>query len=363
MRSERNPFVSVVLPVYNEAAALDALHQKIVSALSRETGGYEIVFVNDGSTDGSSLFLDRLADRHPQVVVVHLSRNFGHQAALQAGLATAQGDAIVVMDSDLQDDPAEIPRFLEQWRAGADVIYAVRQERKEGPVKRLLFYSFYRVLGALASTRIPQDAGNFCLLDGAAARRIVAMPESDRYFPGLRSWTGFRQVGLPVERGARYDAKPRVSLYGLFQLAKTALFSFSRAPLSMFYGIAGLSLAVCLASGCFTLFHKLVTGLAVPGWTSITIMTSLFGALNALGIAVLGEYVVRIYDQVRNRPQYVVARMRNGGMTPVVEEEILDEVRALSAEASTARTPTRDSACVAQRNARRQMVSRRESEF
>jgi dolichol-phosphate mannosyltransferase len=255
--------------------------------------------------------LDQIALERPEVRVVHLSRNFGHQAALQAGLSTARGDAVVIMDSDLQDDPAAIPDFLEKWEDGFEVVYAVRFGRKENPVKRGLFYSFYRVLQTLSYTKIPTDAGNFGLIDRRVANHILHLPELSRFYPGLRSWVGFRQCGVPVERKSRYDSQPRVSLRGLIRLARTAIFSFSTAPLALFYGVALLSCAVCLALTGFTLYHRLVTGLAVPGWSSGLITASFFGALNALGIAVLGEYVTRIFDQVRARPQFIIDRTIN----------------------------------------------------
>ena len=300
--------LSVVLPVFNEVNALDALYEQIVHALAEYSDGLEIVFVNDGSTDGSAEKLDQLAHVSTVVKVVHLSRNFGHQAAVQAGLAQAGGEAIILMDSDLQDDPAALPRFVEHWRSGYDVVYAVRTDRKEQAWKRLLFTSYYRLLNAVSNVELPLDAGNFGLIDRCVLNCINDLPERDRYFPGLRSWVGFRQIGLPVARNARYDDTPRVSLMGLFRLAKTALFSFSNVPLSMFYVIGGLSLFVCGMLGCFALYHKLITGLAIPGWTSTTMVVSLFGAINSLGIAVLGEYATRIYDQVRARPNYLVAR-------------------------------------------------------
>jgi len=300
--------LSVVLPVYNEVNALDTLHDQIVHALADYSDGLEIIFVNDGSTDGSADKLDELTGRSTAVRVVHLSRNFGHQAAVQAGLNQATGVAIILMDSDLQDDPAALPRFVENWRAGYDVVYAVRTDRKEQAWKRGLFTAYYRLLNAVANVKLPLDAGNFGLMDRRVLECLNALPERDRYFPGLRSWVGFRQIGLPVERNARYDGTPRVSLMGLFRLAKTALFSFSNVPLSMFYVIGGMSLLVCGLLGCFALYHKLITGLAIPGWTSTTMVVSLFGAINSLGIAVLGEYATRIYDQVRARPNYLVAR-------------------------------------------------------
>lgn len=305
---ESGSLISVVLPVFNEAAVLDALVAQLEHVLSDCGCRYEIVFVNDGSIDGSGERLDELAAANPFVRVLHFSRNFGHQSALHAGLSHARGQAIVVMDSDLQDDPAAIRTFLDRWQEGYDVVYAVRQDRKEHAVKRGLFLAFYRVLNAISQTPMPMDAGNFGLVDRRVAEEITAVIDRDRYYPGLRSWVGFRQVGVPVPRGRRYDDSPRVSLRGLFRLAKTAIFSFSSMPLSIFYVIAGLSLVACLGVAGFALYHKLFTGLAIPGWASTTIIGSFFGALNALGIGILGEYAIRIYDQVRARPHYIIAR-------------------------------------------------------
>lgn len=303
--------ISAVLPVFNECAVLERLHALLTTSLEALGSRYEIVFVNDGSSDGSGLLLDEIAARDPHVRVLHFSRNFGHQAAVQAGLLHAAGDAVIVMDSDLQDDPASLPVFVEQWRAGYDVVFAVRTKRKENLVKRVAFYGFYRCLNAISQIPIPNDAGNFSLVDRSVALRIAHLLDRDRYFPGLRCWVGFRQTGVPVERLARHDRYPRVSLRQLWRLAKTALFSFSGFPAALFYGLACLSLALGLGLTGFTLYHKLFTGLAIPGWASMTITTSFFGALNALGIGLLGEYVMRIYDQVRARPLFIVARKSN----------------------------------------------------
>jgi polyisoprenyl-phosphate glycosyltransferase len=307
------PLVSVVLPLYDEAAVLHTLTRRVEAALQGTGCRYEIVFVNDGSGDESASILDRLARENPHVRVVHFSRNFGHQAAVQAGLTFAEGDAVVVMDSDLQDDPAAIRDFIARWREGYDVVYAVRHSRKENAVKRSLFYGFYRLLNAISETPIPNDAGNFGLVDRKVAEHIVRMADRDRFYPGLRRWVGFRQIGVPVERHARHDDRPRVSLRQLWRLAKSAIFSFSSFPLTAFYAIAALSMLACGAVCAFTLYHKLFTGLAVPGWTSMTMAASFFGAINALGIGILGEYVIRIYDQVRARPLFVVERQVNFG--------------------------------------------------
>jgi dolichol-phosphate mannosyltransferase len=303
--------VSVVLPVYNEVRVLKTLLGQIRLALAACATRFEIIFVDDGSTDGSSRVLDFLASRHPEVRVVHFSRNFGHQAAVHAGLEHATGHAVVVMDSDLQDDPAAIRRMLDAWRLGADVVYAVRAKRKEAVWKRLLFATFHRLLAKVSNTPIPADAGNFSLIDARAVRQIVALAERDRYLPGLRSWVGFRQQGIVVERNARYDANPRVSLSGLWRLAKTAIFSFSSLPLTAFYFLGCAAFAVFLGLGGYSLYCRLFTDQAIPGWTSHILSASFFGAMNALGISMLGEYVIRIYDQVRGRPLYLIDRTVN----------------------------------------------------
>lgn len=303
--------VSVVLPVFNEERVLDQLESCVTQAVRRCGCRPELVFVNDGSRDSSPVLLDALARRHGHVRVVHLSRNFGHQAAVQAGLRHAGGDVVVVMDSDMQDDPNGIARFLEKWQEGYDVVYAIRYGRKENAAKVFLFHAFYRVLNRVSQIPMPPDAGNFGLIDRRVAEEIAGLLDRDRYFAGLRSWVGFRQTGVPVERGPRYDGTPRVSMKGLWRLAKSAIFSFSAVPLSVFYALGILAMAVFLGLGGFCLYHKIFTGEAIPGWTSLMMTASFTGALNAMGIAILGEYVMRIYDQVRARPLYVVARRVN----------------------------------------------------
>jgi dolichol-phosphate mannosyltransferase len=310
-KSRDATLVSVVLPVFNEADVLDALTQSVKQALTGSGLCYEIVFVNDGSRDDSPRVLDELAAADPHVRVVHFSRNFGHQAAVQAGLAHARGDAVVLMDSDMQDSPAAIGQFVEKWREGFDVVYAIRTDRKEGRLKRCCFAAFHRLLASISTTPIPVDAGNFGLLDRRVVDELVRLGDRDRYLPGLRSWVGFRQTGIEVERLARYDDQPRVSFWGLWRLAKTAIFGFSTFPLTMFYLIGCVALGIFAAVSAFSLACRLFTDLAIPGWTSHVLIGCFFGALNALGISILGEYVVRIYDQVRGRPLYLVDRRVN----------------------------------------------------
>jgi len=322
-RKTKQSTISVVLPLLNEAAVLPRLLSELRHILTSVGCKWNIVLVDDGSTDGSGELLDAMAFGDKRLRVIHLSRNFGQQAAVQAGLIHAKGDAVILMDSDGQDDPAAIPEMIRRWAYGDDVVYAVRYGRKENIVKRVLFRSFYNVLHGIASIAIPPNAGNFGLIDRRVADILIQMDESDRYFPGLRSWVGFKQTALPVKRFARHDRCPRKSLRSTVGIAKNALVGFSRVPLQAFYGLAGLSAVVCTACIVFALFQKLIVGGAVPGWASITIITSFFGAMNALGIAVLSEYISRIYDQVRKRPEFVIAKSTN----------IIDELACKSAAA------------------------------
>lgn len=335
--------ISVVMPLLNEVAVIRQVVQQVTESLERKGCQWRVVLVNDGSTDGSDVVLDEMAAADQRVTVLHLSRNFGHQAAVHAGLSHSNGDAVILMDSDAQDDPTALSSMIDRWIEGYDVVYAVRFGRKENILKRAAFSAFHRLMEAMASVDVPRDAGNFGLMDARVVAEVVALGETDRYFPGLRSWVGFRQCALPVERLKRHDDTPRVSLKGLISLAKTAMFSFSRVPLLAFYGLAAFSAAFgCLCIG-WALWHKLVTGEAIPGWASITSVSAFFGAINALGIAILGEYVARIYDQVRNRPSYVVNETRN---VPSVasshsndeEQQLLDEIDLLRQELDQLRT-------------------------
>lgn len=308
---QRTPFplISLVLPVFNEAAILETLQDRIDAGLAKAGCRWEVIYVNDGSTDQSGEILSRLAQERPQIRCVHLSRNFGHQSAIHAGLAHAKGDATIIMDSDMQDDPARLTEFIEAWRNGADVVYAIREKRKEAWWKNLLFLGFYRLLNRISDIPIPSDAGAFGLVDQRVVQQILQLREVDRFYPGLRSWVGFRQQGIVVERCARHDDKPRVSLRQLFKLAQSAIFGFSRFPLFIFYAISFASLAVAGSCLTYALVSKWFTGLAIPGWASTTTLASFFGGLNALGIAVLGEYVIRIHQQVLGRPSYIVDRV------------------------------------------------------
>lgn len=303
--------ISVVAPVYNEAATIEQFVEEVRSYLVSLEGfaGHEILLIDDGSVDGSAEKLDDLVSRYPkEVKVVHLARNFGHTAAVAAGLDHASGDAVILMDSDLQDDPEIIPGMVEKWREGYRVVYAVRSSREEAIWKRFLFTAFYRLLRTVSDTPFPVDAGNFSLMDRRVVDILRSLPERNRYLPGLRAWTGFRQTGLPVARRPRHDRQTRVGFRGLWRLSMNAIFSFSYVPLFVFRLIGLFAIGLSGLVTLYALYYKLFTSLTIPAWTSEIVTISFFGGINSFGIGILGEYIARIYDELKGRPAYVVDR-------------------------------------------------------
>jgi polyisoprenyl-phosphate glycosyltransferase len=302
----QKPLLSIVLPVYNEETILPLLTAKIAKTLWSSDLDYELLFVNDGSTDGSGALLDELASTSRRIRVVHLSRNFGHQAAIHAGMAHARGDALVLMNTDLTDAPEAILKMAAAWRDGYDVVYGIEFGRKSHGLHRLGERALRRLMtgGSTPTGFIP--AGNFCLVDRRVAKSILELGEHDRSLDGLRNWVGFKQTTIQVERLPRYDDRPRTSFRGTVRRVKNTLFSYTSLPLKMFQLLAAASTLVFFAFGVFAIFCGLSSGL-----TSAMLAGSLFAALNSLGICVLGEYLIRVYDQVRNRPLYLIDRTVN----------------------------------------------------
>lgn len=302
------PRVSVVAPVHNECENLAAFVEEVIAALADYD--HELILVNDGSTDGSDTVLDALATEYPgTVTAIHLSRNFGMEAAIGAGLEATTGDAVIVLDADMQDDPAAFASFIEAWRDGADVVYAVRSSREESWLRRVLFWGFYRILGWIANVDLPLDASNFALMDRQVVDQLCALPERNRFLRGLRAWAGFRQVGVPVARRKRAHGATRLGLRGQWKLAMNAIFAFSYVPLFVFRLAGAASLLLSAGLILWALYYKVVVGLEIRAWASQLITTSFFGGINLLGIGVIGEYVARIHDEVKGRPNHIVQRI------------------------------------------------------
>ena len=302
------PMLSAILPVYNERDNLEALLTRLVPALEETAGGsFEILFVDDGSCDGSAEILDSFHSCDSRLKVIHLSRNFGHQAALQAGLDAAIGNAVILMDADLQDPPEMLDEFIEKWRQGYDVVYAVRKKRKEGFLKRTAYAIFYRTLKAISQIDMPLDAGDFCLLERRVVDTLISLPEHNRFLRGLRSWVGFKQVGIEYERDARHASTPKYTLRKLMHLALSGYVGFSAMPLHAAAWLGLLSASAGLALVLWVIMAKLL-GIPSPhGWASTLAAILFVGGVQFLILGVIGEYLSRVYDEVRQRPVYIVA--------------------------------------------------------
>jgi dolichol-phosphate mannosyltransferase len=298
--------ISVVAPVYNERGTLEELHRRLTATLA-ELGTYEIVLVDDGSTDGSWERLLELAARDRRTRLVRLSRNFGHQAALSAGLDAARGEAIVLMDADLQDPPEVIPQLVASWREGFDVVYAVRADREGEARLRLASISlFYRLLYRITPTAIPQNAGDFRLLSRRAADAIAAMPERARFLRGMTSWIGFRQTGVPYHREARYAGESKYPARKLVRLALDGITSFSTAPIKLVTAIGFALVVFCIGVLAWTAYVRFFTNNPPQGWTSVIAVVLLLGGVQLLSLGVIGQYVARIFDETKQRPLYLV---------------------------------------------------------
>ena len=308
--------VSLVIPVLNESDNVRLLWRRLADVVATiHDCSFEAVFVDDGSGDDTVEIIRGLAPTTNLAWrVVQLSRNFGHQAAITAGMAQATGDAVIFLDADLQDPPEMIPTFLEKFRAGNDVVYGIRQNRKEPLWLRTCFKAFYRLFNSIAERPIPLDAGDFGLMSRRVAKLISSMPERDRLIRGMRSWVGFRQTGVPYDRPGRYAGTTRYSLQRRIEGALDGLFGYSKVPIRI-----GLALGVisCLISFGFLFYFAVTTmiyrGTPEPGWTSLVVLVTMLGGVNLIATSIVGEYVVRIYFQGKDRPLYVVAETIRSG--------------------------------------------------
>ena len=299
--------LSVAIPIYNEVDVLPELLQRVGAVLNEIPGGpHEVVMVDDGSTDGSRQVLLRAAVADVRLVVVALSRNFGHQAALSAALDHVTGDAVVLMDGDLQDPPEAIPLLVRTHLDGYDVVYARRVRRKERWLLRVSYASFYRILAQLSNVELPVDAGDFGLMSRRVVEQLRLAPERHRYLRGLRAWAGYAQTGVSIERAARAGGDSKYSLRKLFALACDGFFSFSVAPLR---AAALLGFGAILLSTLFALYAvvaRLVLGHSPQGFTALIVVMTFLSGTNLLFLGLLGEYLGRVYEEVKRRPLYVV---------------------------------------------------------
>jgi len=305
-----NPIVSVVVPFLNEEENLPELYSRLKAVFSGRSETAEFLFVDDGSTDGSFQWLKKMSVEDPRVRTLQFSRNFGHQAAITAGLDHASGDAVVIMDADLQDPPEVLPDLLAKWSEGYEVIYAVRRKRAgEGFFKKLLAAGFYRIFRSMCSVKVPVDAGDFRLLDRNVVEALKAMRETHRYMRGMTSWIGFRQCAVQYDRAARHAGETKYPVWKSIKLAWDGITSFSAKPLQWMMN-AGLLVALVSVLFAFRIIWLKISGNGglVSGWSSLSVLILFLGGIQLVALGLLGQYISRIFDESKKRPLYVVRK-------------------------------------------------------
>ncbi len=299
--------ISIVIPVYNEELINDQLYSRTITALEKIKGSFEVICVNDGSSDKS---LEKMIEFHeidPRFKVLDLSRNFGHQSPNLAGLSEAKGDYIGIIDGDLQDPPEVLGAFLDKLKTESlDVVYAVRKKRKESMVKRLAYWTYYRLLNMVSAESIPLDSGDFCVMTKRVKDHIVQHPEQSLFIRGIRHWVGFRQAGMEYERDSRVAGETKYSLGKLMKLAYNGIFSFSDFPIKLMGRIGVVTTVFIVVYSIYLLSKRLFWGEVPQGYTTLILAIFFFGGVQLISIRILGEYITRIYDESRKRPLFIV---------------------------------------------------------
>jgi glycosyltransferase involved in cell wall biosynthesis len=305
--------VSVAIPVYNEEQVVPELLRRVGAVLDGVPGGpHEMVIVDDGSRDRTLPLLQAAAVADPRLVVVALSRNFGHQAAMTAALDHVTGDVVLLMDGDLQDAPETLPTLLEHYQQGYDVVYTQRVKRKEAWYLRLSYYLFYRLLLRMSDIALPVDAGDFGLMSRRVVTHLREAPERHRYLRGLRTWVGFKQIGVTVERAERFAGESKYSPMKLMRLASDGIFSFSTVPLRAATFVGLLAIAAATLFSLIAIYERVVMRRSPIGFTATIVVVTFLAGVNLCFLGVIGEYVGRIYEQVKARPMYVVGSVTRG---------------------------------------------------
>jgi glycosyltransferase involved in cell wall biosynthesis len=301
--------LSIVVPLYNEQENLAELLRRLTQVLEQIALPYEIVCVNDGSSDATLSTLLALQQTHPEVnlKIISLARNFGKEAAMSAGLDYASGDAVIPIDADLQDPPELIGELVEQWQQGYDVVYAVRRSRQgESWIKKATAKAFYRVIGQLSKVEIPANTGDFRLLDRRVVEVLKSMPERTRFMKGLFSWVGFRQTAVYFDREPRQAGQTSWNYWKLWNFALDGIASFSQLPLKVWTYVGFVTALVAFGFALLLIVRTLLLGIDVPGYASIMVAVLLLGGLQLMGMGVIGEYLGRVYEETKERPLYVI---------------------------------------------------------
>ena len=299
--------LSIVIPCYNEEEVIAETINRLLSVCDAGKGcNFELIFVDDGSRDRTRELLRTFAEKDSRIRIIGFARNFGHKIAVTAGIDAARGDAVVLIDADLQDPPEVIPDMISKWREGFDVVYGIRTERAgESRFKLATARTFYRVLNKLSDVPIPLDTGDFRLLSRAVADALRAMPERDRFLRGMVSWAGFRQTALPYKRSGRFAGKSKYPLRKMLHFAIDGILSFSTKPLQMSIGLGMIAATIALIGIIYAIALRLFTNIWVEGWTALMIAVLFLGGAQLLCVGILGEYIGRIYNEMKKRPMYV----------------------------------------------------------
>ncbi len=299
--------LSVVVPVYNEKEVLGTLFQRLRNVLEELALDYEVIFINDGSTDNSLEILEGFYSQDKRFKTVSFSRNFGHQIAVSAGLEATSSQAVVVIDADLQDPPELIPSLLAKWQQGYQVVYTIRKKRRENLFKKTAYKVYYQLLHRMANINIPLDSGDFALMDRRVVELINSLPERTRFLRGLRCWIGFKQIGVQYERDKRYAGKPKYTFSKLLTLALDGIISFSGAPLKLSIIVGFIISALSLIYAVYMVFSRIFGAISqVPGWTSTVVAITFLGGIQLIIMGLIGEYITRIFNEVKHRPLYIV---------------------------------------------------------
>ena len=320
--------LSIAVPVHNEEQVLPELLRRIGSVLDGiASGPHQILIVDDGSWDRTPELLDEAARQDPRLTVVSLSRKFGHQAALSAALDYVSGDAVVLMDGDLQDAPEAIPTFVAKFEQGYDVVYATRMRRKEGWALRFCFFLFYRLQAMLADINLPLDAGDFGLMSGRVVEQLRHMREHHRYLRGLRSWVGFRQIGIPVERAERHTGNSKHGLMRRVKFASDGVFAFSILPLRAATLLGAMAAGLSGLYALYVVYAKLFLHRSPQGFTALVLLITFFFGVLLFFLGIIGEYLGRVYEELKGRPIYVVNKTTHYAASSVADPEGDGETR------------------------------------
>ena len=312
-KKQQNTFlISVVVICYKDEGNIPEMHRRLTKVLTEAGFNYEIIFVNDGSPDNSEAILREITAKDKRTTVILQARNFGIQNAFTAGMEQALGNAVILMDGDLQDPPELIPAFVKKWQEGYEVVYGIRHKREKsmGEFKSWAYHMFYVIFNKISYMKVPEDAGEFSLMDRKIVDLINKMPERDRFIRGLRAWVGFKQIGVPFVRPERFSGTSTNSLIANTKWARRAFFSFSYTPIELVSGIAFLSVLLALtAIAVYILFY--FTKGSTSGFTTLLVAILFFGAIQLLSLAVIGEYLARVFEETKQRPRYITREILN----------------------------------------------------